>query len=197
VTTGPFARELSERVFDRCPGETLLADGDRVLALKNRRAGLLKPPDVRAIRRMGGERSLAVHRNDDRDLEAQQLVEQAQGQRVVDAGCPLVQFGFGGHCFTKSRRFSTTFNALRKARAAHAAERATNAGETASESDHNLIHIAAWGYAGSGYRKAGDALLADSSHARAREHRRVAREAAMDERAGQATSMGRHRDGTA
>jgi hypothetical protein len=107
------------------------------------------------------------------------------------------QFGFGGHCFTKSRRFSTTFKALRQARAAHAAERATNAAETASKSDHNLIHIAAWSYAGSGYRKAGDALLADSSHARAREHRRVAREAAMDERAGQATSMGRHRDGTA
>ena len=67
-----------------------MADGDRVLALKNRRAGLLKPPDVRAIRRVGGERSLAVHRDDDRDLEAQQLVEQAQGQCVVDAGCPLV-----------------------------------------------------------------------------------------------------------
>ena len=31
------------------------------------------------------------------------------------------QFGFGGHCFTKSRRFSTTFKALREARAAHAA----------------------------------------------------------------------------
>ena len=34
------------------------------------------------------------------------------------------QFGFGGHCFTKSRRFSTTFKALREARAAHAAGRA-------------------------------------------------------------------------
>jgi len=44
-----------------------------------------------------------------------------------------------------------------------------------------LIHVSAWGYAGSGYRKAGDALLADSSHARAREHRRLARDAAMDE----------------
>ena len=33
------------------------------------------------------------------------------------------QFGFGGHCFTKSRRFSTTFKALREARAGHAAAR--------------------------------------------------------------------------
>jgi hypothetical protein len=35
-----------------------MADGDRVLALKNRRAGLLKPPDVRAIRRVCGEAAL-------------------------------------------------------------------------------------------------------------------------------------------
>ena len=33
------------------------------------------------------------------------------------------QFGFGGHCFTKSRRCSTTFKALREARATHAAGR--------------------------------------------------------------------------
>jgi hypothetical protein len=107
------------------------------------------------------------------------------------------QFGFGGHCFTKSRRFSTTFKALREARAQHAASRAAAAGEASAKSDHNLIHVSAWAYAGSGYTKAGDALLADSSHARAREHRRLAREAAMDERAAQATSMGRRSDGSA
>jgi hypothetical protein len=39
-----------------------------------------------------------------------------------------------------------------------------------------------WDFAGRGYRKAGDALLADSSHARAREHRRLAREAAIEQR---------------
>ena len=33
------------------------------------------------------------------------------------------------------------------------------------ESDHNLIHASAWNYAASGYPKAGDALLPDSSHA--------------------------------
>jgi hypothetical protein len=98
------------------------------------------------------------------------------------------QFGFGGHCFTKSRRFSTTFKALREARAQHAADRA---GETAAKSDHNLLDVSAWSYAGSGYRKAGDALLAASSHARAREHRRLAREeGAFDQRAGQATCEG-------
>src|SRR3954454_24122088 len=90
VTIGSFARQRSERVPDRGPGETVMADGDRVLALKNRRARLLKSPDVRAIRRVGGERGFAVHRDVDRDLEAEQLVEQAQSQCVVDADCPLV-----------------------------------------------------------------------------------------------------------
>ncbi len=91
------------------------------------------------------------------------------------------QFGFGGHCFTKSRRFSTTFKALREARAQHAAERAAAAVDASPKSDHNLVHVSVWNYAGTGYRKAGDALLADSTHARAREHRRLARDAAMDE----------------
>ncbi len=91
------------------------------------------------------------------------------------------QFGFGGHCFTKSRRFSTTFKALREARAQHAASHSTAGGEASAKSDHNLLHISEWTYAGRGYRRAGDALLARSAHARAREHRRLAREAARDE----------------
>jgi hypothetical protein len=88
------------------------------------------------------------------------------------------QFGFGGHCFTKSRRFSTTFKALREARALHAAAESAPTGEVAAKSDHNLIHFSAWRYVGRGYPRAGDALLAASSHARAREQRRAAREAA-------------------
>jgi hypothetical protein len=102
------------------------------------------------------------------------------------------QFGFGGHCFTKSRRFSTTFKALREARAHYAAGRSAGAVEAAAESDHNLLHVSAWSFAGQGYRKAGDALLADSSHARAREHRRLARDAAMDE-----ASRANHKHGEA
>jgi hypothetical protein len=41
-----------------------------------------------------------------------------------------------------------------------------------------MVRVSAWAYAGSGYRRAGDALLAASSHARAREQRQAAREAA-------------------
>jgi hypothetical protein len=102
------------------------------------------------------------------------------------------QFGFGGHCFTKSRRFSTTFKALREARALHAAGRSAGAVEASAKSDHNLIHVAAWRYAGRGYPRSGDALLAASSHARARERRRLAREAAIDE-----TSRANHEHGEA
>ena len=44
------------------------------------------------------------------------------------------QFGYGGHCFTKRRRFSTTFKALREARAAYAA----GGVDAAAKSDHQL-----------------------------------------------------------
>jgi hypothetical protein len=87
------------------------------------------------------------------------------------------QFGFGGHCFTKSRRFSTTFRALRDARAEHATGRSTAADKARAKSDHSLVHMSAWRYAGRGYPRAGDALLAASTHARARERRVLAREA--------------------
>jgi hypothetical protein len=107
------------------------------------------------------------------------------------------QLGYGGHCFTKSRRFSTTFKALREARATYAAGGSAPVAEAAAKSDHNLIHISAWRYAGSGYPRAGDALLAESSHARAREHRRLARDAAMDEASRANHSTGRLHDGSA
>ena len=48
------------------------------------------------------------------------------------------QLGYGGHCFTKSRRYSTTFKALREARAEHAAAHRA-LGDTSTKSDHNLI----------------------------------------------------------
>ncbi|MCL2420214.1 MAG: hypothetical protein FWD04_13060, partial [Conexibacteraceae bacterium] len=105
------------------------------------------------------------------------------------------QFGFGGHCFTKSLRFSTTFKALREGRALYAAAHSGHGGEAEAKSDHNLVPLKDWDYAGRGYPRPGDGLLALSSRARARERRRLAREAAMDERAGQTTDNGRRHDG--
>jgi hypothetical protein len=88
--------------------------------------------------------------------------------------------GYRGHCLTKSRRYSTTFKDLRKAREQHVHEqllaRSMDAGqralaETASE------RVAGFRYVGHGHLTAAEAFLAASAAARAREQRRAAREA--------------------
>jgi hypothetical protein len=89
--------------------------------------------------------------------------------------------GFGGHFSTKSRRYSTTLGALRRARVAYAIRRRRGAALPLDalgrpEDDQAVIVIAAWNYIGSGYQTTGEAWLATSAAARAREERRVARE---------------------
>jgi hypothetical protein len=79
------------------------------------------------------------------------------------------QLGFRGHCFTKSRRYSTTFTALREARQEHVLRRQ---GELRDRSRD----VRCWRYSGSGYRTPGDAWLAESGRKRAVHERRVARE---------------------
>lgn len=91
-------------------------------------------------------------------------------------------FGYRGHCLTKSRRYSTTFKALRAvreafvhaqilARSTDATQRAIAAAET---------RTAAFEFVGVGHVTAADAFLAASAAARAREHRRLAREAVRE-----------------
>ncbi|MDA0173382.1 replication initiation protein [Solirubrobacter taibaiensis] len=77
--------------------------------------------------------------------------------------------GFRGHCFTKSRRYSTTFTALRQARHEHVLRRNGELRDRSSD-------VRRWHYSGSGYRTPGDAWLAESGRKRAVEQRRVARE---------------------
>jgi hypothetical protein len=89
--------------------------------------------------------------------------------------------GFGGHFSTKSRRYSTTLGALRRARVAYAIRRRRGNALPLDawgrpEDDQAVIVIAAWSYLGSGYQSTGEAWLATSAAARAREERRVARE---------------------
>ena len=64
------------------------------------------------------------------------------------------QFGFGGHCFTKSRRFSTTFKALREARAAYAARAPWRRGRRRKVTT-TWSASGAWRYAGRGYPRPG------------------------------------------
>jgi hypothetical protein len=89
--------------------------------------------------------------------------------------------GFGGHFSTKSRRYSTTLGALRRARVAYAIRR--RRGDTLPldawgrpEVDQAVIVVASWSYVGSGYQSTGEAWLAASAAARAREARRIAKE---------------------
>jgi hypothetical protein len=89
--------------------------------------------------------------------------------------------GFGGHWSTKSRRYSTTFTVLRRARAAFARRRRACDGVPLDawgrpEDDHAVIVVASWSYVGSGYQTTGEAWLAASAAARAREARRIAKE---------------------
>jgi hypothetical protein len=89
--------------------------------------------------------------------------------------------GFGGHFSSKSRRYSTTLGALRRARATYAIRR--RRGDTLPldawgrpEDDQTVIVVASWSYLGSGYQTTGEAWLAASAAARAREARRIAKE---------------------
>ena len=87
--------------------------------------------------------------------------------------------GFGGHWSTKSRRYSTTLTALRRARVAFAKRRRARDGVPLDawgrpEDDQAVDVVASWVYVGSGYATEGERWLALSAAARAREQRRVA-----------------------
>jgi hypothetical protein len=87
--------------------------------------------------------------------------------------------GYRGHCLTKSRRYSTTFGALREARERHVHEqllaRSRDAAERMLAELDPSERIASFRYVGHGHLTAADALLAASAAARAREGRAAAR----------------------
>jgi hypothetical protein len=87
--------------------------------------------------------------------------------------------GFGGHWSTKSRRYSTTMSALRRARVTFAKRRRARDGIPLdafgrAEDDQAVIVLASWSYVATGYATEGERWLALSAAARAREQRRVA-----------------------
>jgi hypothetical protein len=90
--------------------------------------------------------------------------------------------GFRGHWSTKSRRYSTTMTALRRARVTYAKRRRARDGVPldawgrVEDDDQAAVVIATWSYAGCGYQTQGEVWLALSAAARARERRRIARE---------------------
>ena len=80
--------------------------------------------------------------------------------------------GFGGHFLTKSRRYSITFRALRERRTTWRREHTDTA---AQHDDETTVVIATLAYAGAGWRSSGDALLANTFAALARERQRIGR----------------------
>jgi hypothetical protein len=82
-------------------------------------------------------------------------------------------FGYRGHFATKSRRYSTTMRVLRAARRDWVRRQQSTAKR---DGDRTVITLTDLRWAGRGWRTTGDALLALSAAARAREQRRIARE---------------------
>jgi hypothetical protein len=82
--------------------------------------------------------------------------------------------GYRGHFVTKSRRYSTTLKALRQARADYQRRQHPIAnGGPDVQASITITHLE---WAGRGWRTTGDALLALSAAARARDHERAARD---------------------
>jgi hypothetical protein len=110
-------------------------------------------------------------------------------QRLVEACWVLGRFedwarlrnwshmlGFGGHFLTKSRYYSVTFRLLREERAIW--QRTQNAGpepEVSTEAPTVLV-VNFLEFVGAGWHNPGDAMLANTAAAMAREQRRTARE---------------------
>ncbi|GAA1028501.1 replication initiator protein RepSA [Virgisporangium ochraceum] len=87
--------------------------------------------------------------------------------------------GFGGHCFTKSRRYSVTFRILRQRRVIHA--RTETAALDVQHTAETTVVETELAYAGAGWRTHGDALLANTSAAMARARQQAAHDVLTDE----------------
>jgi hypothetical protein len=129
------------------------------------------------------------------DLEAPEHVKRlvwacvVLGGREELAGLKLRQhahgLGFGGHFLTKSRAYSTTMGELRRVRRDY--QRRQLAGDQGAvldawgrPEDEGLVEVrASWRYAGWGYLSHGEAWMASTAAARARERRRLGREELM------------------
>jgi hypothetical protein len=84
--------------------------------------------------------------------------------------------GFGGHFLTKSRHYSVTFRLLRAARQVWQRTLTTGPEETQPCEQPTTLVVNFLDFVGAGWHNTGDALLANSAAARAREQARIARE---------------------
>jgi hypothetical protein len=94
-------------------------------------------------------------------------------------------FGHRGHCLTKSRGYSTTFQSLRDERERHVHQQLLAVSSDASQRELAQLapeqRITTFEFIGVGHLTTADAYLAAQAAARAREHRELAREALNDQ----------------
>jgi hypothetical protein len=83
--------------------------------------------------------------------------------------------GFGGHFLTKSRRYSVTFRILRHNRVVYRRQ-AEQPPDTDAPAPETTLVVNFLTFAGAGWHTTGDALLANTSAAMARERHRIGRE---------------------
>jgi hypothetical protein len=88
--------------------------------------------------------------------------------------------GYRGHFLTKSRRYSVTFTALRRARIDYRRSQRHSGGELdpwgRRFDDRIVLTVTAWEYAGTGHANTAERTLALAAAARARERERIGRE---------------------
>jgi hypothetical protein len=94
--------------------------------------------------------------------------------------------GFGGHFFTKSRRYATTLGVLRRARTQWREDarrlRDRQHGRDLHVAETTLL-VGQLAFDGAGWHTTGDALLASTAAAKAREHARTVRDLLDDHEA--------------
>jgi hypothetical protein len=88
--------------------------------------------------------------------------------------------GYRGHFLTKSRRYSVTFTALRRARINYRRAQRHPSGEVdpwgRRLDDRIVLTVSTWQYAGTGHANTAERALALAAAARARERERIGRE---------------------
>ncbi len=84
--------------------------------------------------------------------------------------------GFGGHFLTKSRHYSVTFRLLRQERVVWGQTVTAGPEQTQPAEQPTVLLVNFLDFVGAGWHTTGDAMLANTAAAKAREQRRVARE---------------------
>jgi hypothetical protein len=141
--------------------------GRRLDGLRHGEAEAAVRPGGVVVRQIGGQHAVQVPAVEDQDPV------QALGPNGPHPPLGIRQLGYGGHFFTKSRRYTTTFRIIRAARRTWVRRQADLDTEATNATE---VVITSWAFGGVGWRTTGDALLAQTSATLARERRRIARE---------------------